>query len=213
MKAIILFSGGVDSTVMLAKALSEGKICIPISFEYGQKHAIELECAKRIAEYYQVKHHLIHLPIFWKGHSSLTSSLETPRGRTLETIAACGIPSTYVPARNTLFLAYATGLCETLEADEIHFGCNRPDRNNYPDCTPDYLQGFQSVLNQATRQAVEGKAPKLVAPLSDFDKQDIIQLGQKLKAPLHLTWSCYSPLENQPCTQCDACVLRIASGL
>lgn len=217
-KAVILFSGGLDSTVMLALALQEKKSCYAISFSYGQLHHIELDAARKIAKHYQVPHSTIDIKFPWNEYSALTSSMAAPTGRTLEVIAASGVPSTYVPARNTLFLSYAAGVAEMMNADEIHFGCNLNDQPNYPDCHPNYLNAFQMVLNHATKQAVEGHPPKLCTPLTNLDKKGIVALAKKLNVPIDMTWSCYKPQGIQPCRVCDACVIRqsalsITSGL
>lgn len=207
-KAIILLSGGLDSTVVLALAASQGKNCLAVSFDYQQKHRQELEAAKKIASYYDVPHQMISLDPTPFSLSSLTSDLAVPQARTLDQISNAGTPNTYVPARNTIFLAYALGICEHHDADEIHFGPNRADITCYPDCTPAYLKAFQAIMNQATKQAITSP-PQLVTPLISLNKPEIIQLGIRLKAPLDMTWSCYSPTKaSLPCQTCDACVLR-----
>lgn len=208
-KAIILLSGGLDSTVVLAMALAKGRLCYSISFQYGQKHRQELDAAKNIASYYGISHQIIQLDPSAFATSSLVSEKCVPQGRSMEEMARGGIPSTYVPARNTIFLAYALSQCELHGADEIHFGPNRLDAPCYPDCRPAYLNAFQTLINLATKQAVTQAAPLLVTPLIDLDKREIIQKGIELKAPLEMTWSCYSPTsEQKPCLQCDACILR-----
>lgn len=208
MRAIILFSGGLDSTVILALALKEKKECIAISFDYGQRHKIELEYAARICQYYHVKHEVITLPHDALKKSALLSDMEMPKNRDAETINNSGIPNTYVPARNTIFLAYATALAEIYEADEIHYGPNFLDRNPYPDCRPAYVDAFQQVLNHATRQAIEGFSPKLMTPLIDWDKKRIVEEAKALKIPIEMTFSCYDPINEMPCSVCDACFLR-----
>jgi 7-cyano-7-deazaguanine synthase len=210
LKAIILLSGGIDSTVMLAMAQQQQRNCIALSFDYGQCHKIELEAAKQIASHYEITHHVISLNHAAFKHSGLTDRF-TPilKNRCVEDIASSGIPNTYVPARNTLFLAYALGFAEVMEADEIHFGANAMDANPYPDCRPIFFQAFQALFNVATKQSVQGNPPQLITPLLNLDKTAIIVKGLQLKAPLHLTFSCYSPIEaGTPCTRCDACVLR-----
>ncbi|MBA3721163.1 MAG: 7-cyano-7-deazaguanine synthase QueC [Parachlamydiaceae bacterium] len=208
-KAIVLLSGGIDSTVVLALALSHGKNCYALSFNYGQKHIVELEAAKEIAKYYKVPHHIINIDPKAFGKSSLVSNIESPKERSLEEMITKGIPNTYVPARNTLFLAFALGQCELHEAQEIHFGSNLMDYACYPDCRPTYMQAYQSLMNLATKQAVEGNPPSLITPLIYFDKKSIIKKGLSLGAPLELTISCYNPIDRHtPCNQCDACILR-----
>lgn len=208
-KAIILFSGGLDSTVVLALALAKGCECYALSFDYGQRHHDELQSARAIADFYKVHHQIISLDSRAFATSSLVSDLTPPQERTRTAMANEGIPNTYVPARNTLFLAYALGLCELYQADEIHFGPNRLDHSCYPDCRKDYLDAFQQVMRFATKQAVEGRPPRLVTPLLQWEKTEIICQGLALKAPLDMTWSCYSPIsKGKPCQKCDACVLR-----
>lgn len=207
-KAVILFSGGLDSTVMLAIALKERKNCFLLSFSYGQTHIIELEAAAQIAHHYDVPHTTIEIKFPWGKHSSLTSSIEAPSGRSLDLIAKSGIPTSYVPARNTLFISYAIGFAELLDAHEIHIGCNALDQTNYPDCKSEYLQAFREVLKYATKQAVEGLPPKLITPLEQLDKIQIMQLAKELQVPIDMTWSCYKPQNKTPCLVCDACVLR-----
>ena len=214
-KAIILLSGGLDSTVILALALAQGKTCYAISFNYGQRHLIELEAAKKITTYYQVTHKIIHIDPSAFGMSSLVSNnnsnsshLKMPENRSPAEIEQQGIPNTYVPARNTLFLAYALGQCELEKAQEIHFGPNKMDYTGYADCRPAYLEVFQTLMNLATKQAIEGSPPRLVIPLLHWDKTEIIRQGLALKAPLNMTLSCYNPQKSKPCEQCDACVLR-----
>lgn len=210
MKAIILLSGGIDSAVVLAMAKDQERECVALSFDYGQRHIIELNAARDVAAYYDVPHHIVTLdnPAF--AESTLTSKIKAvPCGRTCEEITSGGVPSTYVPARNTLFLAYAVSFAEVVEAGEIHFGANAMDINAYPDCHPTFFAAFQSLINVATKQAIEGHAPRLVCPLQTLDKASIISEGMRLGAPLYLTFSCYSPTSSgTPCKHCDACVLR-----
>jgi 7-cyano-7-deazaguanine synthase len=215
MKAIILLSGGIDSTVVLALAKSQGSECIAISFDYGQRHLIELKSATAIAQHYNVLHRVIKIDSScFNGmalSSSLTSNIEVPTNRTLAEIEVAPIPNTYVPARNTLFLAFAVGQAEVNQAQEIHFGPNALDFNHYPDCRPQYMDAYQNLINLATKQAVEGKAPQLITPLIRLDKTEIIRKGMELKVPFDLTWTCYSPKEEKPCERCDACLLRQAA--
>lgn len=207
-KAVILFSGGLDSTVVLALALEKKRECYALSFDYGQKHACELKSAATIAAYYGISHSIISIPCDVFKQSSLVSHLRNPEQRSLDHILSGGIPSTYVPARNTLFLAYGLGYCESMNAEELHFGPNRSDACCYPDCTPKYLSLFAELMKYATKQSTEGKTPVLVTPCLEWDKEEIIRQGIRLKAPLEMTWSCYSPLEGLPCKKCDACILR-----
>ncbi len=209
MRAIILFSGGLDSTLLLAMAIKQGRECITLSFDYGQRHCCELKAAKEIASYYNVEHRIIKISPEAFGRSSLVTDLMPLTNRTKEEMATNGIPNTYVPARNTLFLAYAMGQAELLNAEEIYFGCNLLDRNPYVDCRPEYLQAIQGVMNLATQQAVEGKAPTLVTPLINWDKERIAKEALAIGVPIEKTWSCYAPTDQLlPCGVCDACVLR-----
>ena len=209
-KAVILLSGGIDSTVVLAKALNENIECLALSFDYGQRHKIELEAAKKIALHYGIEHKI--LPIsqdtFYMPGASLISGDSVQKNRSFSEMQSGKIPSTYVPARNTLFIAYALVLAETFEANEIHLGPNKLDQKPYPDCRPEFIHSFQSVANVATKRAVNGMAPLLVAPLLDMDKREIIALGIALNAPLEMTFSCYDPQGFKPCEECDACLLR-----
>ncbi|MGM0440782.1 MAG: 7-cyano-7-deazaguanine synthase [Chlamydiota bacterium] len=189
-KAVVLLSGGLDSTVSLALAQQNYSECIGICFDYGQHHRIELLAAHKIADYYQINLHQITID----PHSF-------PHPPTAD--------ESYVPARNTIFLSYATGLAEIYQAEAIYIGVNMNDYTNFPDCRPEYIQAFQNLLNLATQQAVQGQAPRLIAPLLNYSKSQIIQLGHKLEAPLELTWSCYTPYNGQtPCGVCDACLIR-----
>lgn len=205
MKAIVFLSGGLDSTVCLAKALDENRECVALSFDYGQRHIIELEAAKEIAEHYQINHKIIQIDNTPLISSSLIAGANFPK-----TSAPEKIPPTYVPARNTLFLAYAAALAESANAEEIHFGCNIQDSSPYPDCRPSFIDAWQNILNLATKQAVEGSPPKLITPLINLNKKEIVQLGTQLNTPLHLTKSCYNPnpKSGTPCKICDACKLR-----
>jgi 7-cyano-7-deazaguanine synthase len=209
-KAIVLLSGGIDSTVVLALALAQDRSCFAISFDYGQRHAVELEAAKKVTQFYNVPHRIIKIDKTIFNNSSLVNSnLESPRNRSLSAMQTEGIPNTYVPARNTLFLAFALSQCEMHQAQEIHFGANAADYMGYPDCRPAYLQAFQSLMNAATKQAVEGEPPKLITPLIHWNKAQIIRKGLELHAPLEDTFSCYNPINHiSPCNECDACLLR-----
>ena len=209
-KAVILFSGGLDSTVVLATALANGIECLALSFDYGQRHKVELEAAKKIALHYGVQHKIICIDpeTFKTKDSSIVSDTTVQKNRSLEEMQSGKIPSTYVPARNSLFIAYALVQAEIFEADEIHLGPNKLDQLPYPDCRPQFVESFQAVANLATKRAVNGKAPRLVTPLINLDKTEIASLGKRLNAPLELTFSCYDPKGEVPCGQCDACLLR-----
>jgi 7-cyano-7-deazaguanine synthase len=209
MKAIVLFSGGLDSTVMLALALAAKRSCLALSFDYGQRHRIELEAAKSITRHFGVEHKILNIDHGAFANSSLVADMNMPLNRTLQQIDASPIPSTYVPARNTLFLAFAIGQAEILQAQEIYFGPNALDHKNYVDCRPEYVKAYQSLINIATVQACEGSAPQLITPLLYLTKRDIVKLGREIKAPIEMSWSCYNPsVESKPCGRCDACILR-----
>lgn len=207
--AIILLSGGLDSTVVLALALSQGKTCYSLSFDYNQRHFIELEAAEAIAKYYNIDHQIIKIDPKPFSQSSLVGlTAAPPKNRTLQQITEAGIPNTYVPARNSIFLSYAMAFAELFHAEEIHLGANKMDITGYPDCRPGYIDAFQGLLNVATEQALKGKPTRLIAPLIEMNKDEIFQLGLNLNAPIELTISCYQPIEKKPCLECDACVLR-----
>lgn len=211
MKAIILLSGGIDSAVVLAYAQNEGRECYAISFDYGQRHRVELEYAAKLAQIYSVPHKVLRLTTWGAEQSSaLMNSGQVPTNRTREEIAEAGIAPTYVPARNTLFLSYAIAIAEVEHAGEIYCGSNADDCIPYPDCRPSFFDAFQQVANHATKQAAEGNPPKIIAPLIGLKKNEVIQLGKKLGVPLEYTFSCYAPTEDHsPCNACDACRLRV----
>jgi len=212
LKAIILFSGGLDSTVMLAQALAEGKECLALSFDYGQRHRIELKAAETIANHYHVPQKIIQIDPAAFSNTSLVGSEGAPKYKSSNEIDHQKIPSTQVPARNTLFLAYALGQSEIHNAQEIHIGPNAQDFAHYPDCRPAFYTAFQAMANHATKQAAEGHPPRILTPLIHFHKKEIVALGRSLDAPLHLTFSCYDPTPaGTPCTACLACHTRSAA--
>jgi len=208
--AVCLLSGGLDSSVSLACARDEGFECYALTVDYGQRHKLELEAARRVAEALGAKEHLIvrtDLRAF--GGSALTADLEVPKHRTAAEIGA-GIPVTYVPARNTIFLAYALAWAEVLESSDIFIGVNAIDYSGYPDCRPEYLEAFERMANLATRAGVEGRMRlQIHAPLLRLTKADIIRLGHRLGVDFRLTHSCYDPdPEGRACGACDSCLLR-----
>ncbi len=208
--AVCLLSGGLDSSVSLACARDEGFECYALTIDYGQRHKLELEAARRIARALGVKEHLIvrtDLRAF--GGSALTADLEVPKHRTAAEIGA-GIPVTYVPARNTIFLAYALAWAEVLGSSDIFIGVNAIDYSGYPDCRPEYLEAFERMANLATRAGVEGRMRlQIHAPLLRLTKADIIRLGHRLGVDFRLTHSCYDPdPEGRACGACDSCLLR-----
>ena len=210
-RAVVLLSGGMDSATTLAIARAEGFLCHALSFRYGQRHAVELERAATIARTLgAVEHRVVALdPAAFQG-SALTGTGAVPKDRSDEAIAH-GIPSTYVPARNTIFLAYALGIAEQLGAADIFLGINALDYSGYPDCRPEYLEAFQRLARLATRAGVEGTAPvTLHAPLLSLTKREIIARGLVLGVDYAMTLTCYDPTpDGRACGRCDACRLRL----
>ena len=209
--AVVLGSGGLDSSTVLAIAREAGFELFALTINYGQRHAHELQAASRVAAAFDVAQHLV-LPLDLRaiGGSALTSSTPVPKHRTVEEIGE-GIPITYVPARNTLFLSLALGWAETLGAFDIFVGVNAVDYSGYPDCRPEFIDAFQRLANLATKAGVEGKgAWRIHTPLIDLTKSEIIRRGTELGVDYGLTLSCYDPSEaGLPCGECDACLLRI----
>jgi 7-cyano-7-deazaguanine synthase len=209
--AVVLLSGGLDSTTVLAYAIDAGFIAHAMTFRYGQRHTIEIESARRIARAYDVRDHIVvDIDLRTFGGSALTSDLAVPKDRTAGEMQH-GIPITYVPARNTIFLSYALAWSEVLEASDIFIGVNAIDYSGYPDCRPEYVAAFERMANLATRGAVEGTTPvRIRAPFIDLTKQEIIELGLRLGVDYSLTSSCYDPLPGGvACGRCDACRLRL----
>jgi 7-cyano-7-deazaguanine synthase len=204
-KAIILFSGGLDSTTCLALAQKEGFEVTALSFNYAQRHSAELEAAKKIASHFGVSHKILTIPIHEFGGSALTDkNIEVP-----DYTGDTEIPSTYVPARNTIFLSMALGLAEVLKANDIFIGISSIDYSGYPDCRPEYLEAFQTLANLATKTGVEGNNLKLNAPLMYLSKAATIKLGLDLNVDYSMTVSCYkADSKGHACGQCDSCVLR-----
>ncbi|MFO8025833.1 7-cyano-7-deazaguanine synthase QueC [Thiohalophilus sp.] len=207
-KAVVLVSGGLDSATALAMALEEGYACYAISFDYGQRHKCELEAAQQVARSLGVvEHKLMQLNMDDLGGSALTDdAIDVPEGGVGE-----GIPVTYVPARNTVFLSLALGWAEVLDAEAIFVGVNAIDYSGYPDCRPEYLAAYQQMANLATRRGVEGRPIRIEAPLVHLSKAEIIREGTHLGIDYGLTTSCYSPdVQCRACGRCDACRLRLA---
>ncbi|MDR1702124.1 MAG: 7-cyano-7-deazaguanine synthase QueC [Sporomusaceae bacterium] len=206
-KAVVLLSGGLDSTVCMAYAQDQGYELLPLSFNYQQTHVRELSAAKEVAKYYQAAQHLIiETNLRDMGGSALTdTSIAMPPGETDRQ----AIPATYVPARNLIFLSYALGFAEVNEAKYLFIGVNAKDYSGYPDCRPEFIALFQNLADYTTKTAVEKKERILIAtPLIDLSKKEIVLLGKKLSAPLHLTTSCYLG-EEAACGKCDSCLLRL----
>ena len=209
-KAVVLLSGGLDSTTTLAIARDEGHDTYCMSFRYGQRHTVELQCAKNIANALGVRQHrVVDIDLRTFGSSALTTDIEVPKDRS-ETDMGNGIPITYVPARNTIFLSYALAWAEVLASDTIFIGANAIDYSGYPDCRPEYIDAYQTMANLATQAGVEGKTKlRIRAPLIDKTKAEIIQMGAALGVDYGLTLSCYDPdTEGRACGGCDSCLLR-----
>ncbi len=206
---VLLLSGGLDSTTLLALARSRGHAVHALSFRYGQRHAVEIDIARRVAQHYGVVRHVvadIDLRIF--GGSALTSDIAVPKPDKLSEHAT--IPITYVPARNTIFLSYALAYAEVSSAQEIYIGVNAVDYSGYPDCRPEYIEAFERLAGLATRAGVEGAEPlRIQTPLMHLTKREIIQLGMSLGVDYGMTLSCYDPEpESRACGRCEACQLR-----
>jgi 7-cyano-7-deazaguanine synthase len=209
-KAVILSSGGIDSTTAMAVAKHEGYELYSLSFDYGQRHAVELEAAHRTAASLGARQHLvIRIDLGKIGGSALTSDIAVPHGRSEEQLSS-GIPVTYVPARNTIFLSYALAWAEVLEAADIFIGVNSVDYSGYPDCRPEYILAFEAMANLAIRAAIEGKLKiSIRTPLIRMTKAEIIRTGTELNVDYRLTHSCYDPdAQGRACGDCDSCLLR-----
>ncbi len=208
-RAVVLLSGGLDSATCLAWARGQGFECTTLAVDYGQRHRIELEAARRVAAALGSRDHReVAIDLRATGGSALTAAIPVPRGRSVESMGN-GIPITYVPARNTVFLALALGLAETLDAVDLVAGMNAIDYSGYPDCRPEFLQAFEELAALATRAGVEGARFRVHAPLMKLDKAAIIRLGVSLGVDFALTHSCYDPApDGAACGACDACLLR-----
>lgn len=208
-RAVVLCSGGLDSTVAAAEARAAGYECYLLSINYGQRHVVELTRMPEIAAVLGARRHLVvAVDLRAIGGSALTDAIPVPKDRSEATIAV-GIPPTYVPARNTIFLALALGWAETLGAEAIYIGANVLDYSGYPDCRPEFLEAFEWLAKQGTKIGAEGGRIRVEAPLLRMTKAEIICRGVDLQAPLHLTHSCYDPDEQgRACGRCDSCRLR-----
>ncbi len=205
-KAVVLLSGGLDSTTALYVALRDGFQAAALTLDYGQLHQREINCARVNAEALAVRHEVVRFGMPWKGSALLDPLIPVPAGRSPEAMQST-IPVTYVPARNTIFLAMAASYAETLDAEALFIGANALDYSGYPDCRPDYFNAMQAALNLGTKAGVEGRALTIHTPLLRLTKAEIVKLGQSLGVPFERTWSCYRGSE-EPCRVCDACVLR-----
>ena len=208
-KAVVLCSGGIDSTTVMAVAKSEGYDLFSLSFCYGQRHDIELEAARRVSKIFHVKKHLIiNIGLDKIGGSALTDSIDVPKGRKLDGTSN-EIPLTYVPARNTIFISYGLAWAEVLGALDIFVGVNAVDYSGYPDCRPEYIKAFENMANLGTKAGVEGRAVTIRTPLIDLTKAEIIKKGISLGIDYSITHSCYDPLQTgTACGCCDSCILR-----
>ncbi len=205
MKAVVLLSGGLDSTTALYAARREGDRPICLSIHYGQLHERELESAKRIASALRLEHWMIPLSLPWGGSALTDPQISVPKGRNESEISK-EIPATYVPARNSIFLSLAASLAETQGAEAIYFGANALDYSGYPDCRPEFIEAFEAMIARGTK--VGALRPlRIVAPLLRLSKAEIVCLGAQLGVPFEMTWSCYEGGEF-PCGGCDSCVLR-----
>jgi 7-cyano-7-deazaguanine synthase len=209
-RAVVLCSGGVDSTTVMAMAKKQGYDIYSLSFRYGQRHEIEIAAAERVSRFFNVSQHLVlNLDLDKIGGSALTDAIDVPKGRSQKDMEG-EIPVTYVPARNTIFLSYALAWAEVLGAADIFIGVNALDYSGYPDCRPDYIAAFEAMANLATKAGVEGTTKiQIHAPLLHMTKAEIITAGAALGVDYSLTHSCYDPLPGgSPCGRCDSCILR-----
>lgn len=211
LRAVVLLSGGLDSATTLALAQRTGFECYALSFDYGQRHRRELEAAARIADALgAARHEIVTFDLRRFGGSALTADIAVPKDRAHDAIAH-GIPVTYVPARNTIFLSFALAWAETLGSSDIYIGVNSVDYSGYPDCRPEYVEAFERMANLATKAGVEGTQRLTIhTPLIRMTKAEIVETAMSREVPLALTWSCYEPHEDgAACGRCDSCALRL----
>lgn len=205
-RKIVLLSGGLDSTTILSTLQTERESILAVSFDYGQRHRRELYCAAHVARHFQVEHTTCKLRLGELAPSALTSlHMPVPIG------GGEGIPSTYVPARNTVFLSLALSIAEGVGAESIYIGCSSIDYSGYPDCRPAFIDAFNQLSGVATKRGVDGCPVTIHAPLLQLSKAETIRLGLKHHAPYHLTSTCYDPKDNRACGQCDACAIRLSA--
>jgi 7-cyano-7-deazaguanine synthase len=211
-KAVVLLSGGLDSATTLYYALSKGYDIFCLSFDYGQRHKKELNCARYLASLNNSKWQLVRISFPWKGSSLLDKRIKLPRSEK----RAKNIPNTYVPSRNIIFLSYAVSYAEVIGADKVFIGVNQIDYSGYPDCRSSFLSAFEVAVNKGTKRGVNGKKISIISPLLRKNKKDIINMGSKLRVPFQHTWSCYKG-ERVLCGKCDSCLIRekgfIAAGI
>ena len=209
-KAVCLLSGGLDSSTCLALARRDGFDCYALSFDYGQRHRVELDCAARVAASLGVaQHRVVRFDLRQFGQSALTGDVLVPKGRSVDEMSQ-EIPVTYVPARNTIFLSFALAWAETLEASDIFIGVNALDYSGYPDCRPEFIEAYEEMANLATKTGVEGRTRIAIrTPLIQLSKAGIVKLAAELGLDFRLTHSCYDPdPAGRPCGACDSCLLR-----
>ena len=205
-KAVVLLSGGLDSATTLYEAKSRGYGCHCLILDYGQRHRREIEAAKKVARAAGCSYDVVRMRFPWKGSALTDRGIAVPTGRSLKRMAR-GIPATYVPARNTIFLSLALGCAEAIGARSIFIGANAIDYSGYPDCRPAYYRAMQRVARLGTKVGVNGNGIRILTPLIRKTKADIIRLGTRLGVPYRLTWSCYLG-GRRPCGRCDSCLLR-----
>ncbi len=203
-RAIILLSGGLDSSTTLYDALHKGYACHCLIFDYGQRHRKEINCAIRVAKAARCPYEMVRITLPWKGSALLDKKVKMPQGRRLD---AKGIPATYVPARNIIFLSFAASFAEAIGAQTIFIGANAVDYSGYPDCRPKFFKAYAEVLAQGLKTSIEGQTIKVQTPLIHLSKAQIVRLAVKLNVPIGLTWSCYQG-GAKPCGVCDSCRLR-----
>lgn len=205
-KAVVLLSGGLDSTTTLAQALEDGCEVTALSFRYGQRHTRELDSAKNVCDHYGVRHVVVDIDLSMYRSALTRKDIDVPMDRPGD--LAEDIPVTYVPARNIVFLSIAAGLAESVDADRIYIGANVVDYSGYPDCRPEFFEAYEAMLAKGTKAGVEGHPIRICTPILHHSKADIVRLGKKLKAPLEMSWSCYNGGE-KACGHCDSCRLRL----
>lgn len=205
-KAVVLLSGGLDSTTALYWTSAQGYQPHCLIMDYGQRHRREIRSAQRIAEHRGFPYRIVRCELPWGGSALLDKNVEIPKGRAYDEMGS-GIPSTYVPARNTLFLSFALSWAEAMGAEVIVIGANQLDWSGYPDCREDFFRAFEKVIQQGTKVGVEGSPVQIVVPLLKKTKREIVQLGSQLGVPFEWTWSCYQGGDT-PCGECDSCHLR-----
>ncbi len=205
-RAVVLLSGGLDSTTTLAQAIEDGCEVTALSFRYGQRHTRELTSAENVCKHYNVDHVIIDLNLSSFRSALTRDEIDVPMDREGELSEE--IPVTYVPARNIVFMSIAAGLCESVDADRIYIGANAVDYSGYPDCRPEFFESFQEMLSKGTKAGVEGRPIEVMTPIMYDSKADIVRRGKRLGAPLELSWSCYNG-GDKACGHCDSCRLRL----